>query len=499
MLHLGSSEADSEQKNEPAVTNSDFDQTQIELPSGDASVSYWNDYFASQKPAPAAIRDAVRRLLAKSRFDHVVALIESALRHGQPQPWMYESLGIAMQLDGRSEQDVERAVMSAVDFTDNAETLFAIADYLTSLNLDRRAAQVCRLAVERDPLMKEAFGVALHAAQRCDDDASIRWATTAILAQVWPEEQSAILEAAERASKALLAKLEAAGEYEQLEAYREELAEARVRDCEIIVSWTGEADVDIAVEEPGGSVCSLGVPRTTSGGVRIPGSASLTEGEVHRESYICPLGFSGQYRLAVRKVWGDLTADVVTVEVKLAVGSPHEQSQSRQIKIEEGKDAVVEFAMADGRRTDPIEEQQLVQAIKRQHAISRAVLTQQLGSMADDGPTSLRPAELRRRRLALARAGASVGFQPVIITLPDGTNFQATAVVSADRRYVRVTAVPFFSGVSEVSSFSFASSGANVDINTTNTTTTTATDTTVVAGGGGGGGGEGGGGGGAGG
>ncbi len=55
-------------------------------------------------------------------------------------------------------------------------------------------------------------------------------------------------------------------------------------------------------------------------------------------------------------------------------------------------------------------------------------------------------------------------FQPVIITLPDGTNFQATAVVSADRRYVRVTPVPFFSGVTRVSTFSFTGAGTD-DVN----------------------------------
>ena len=50
----------------------------------------------------------------------------------------------------------------------------------------------------------------------------------------------------------------------------------------------------------------------------------------------------------------------------------------------------------------------------------------------------------------------AVGYQPVIITLPEGANFAATAVVSADRRYVRITCVPFFSLVSDVHTFSMA-------------------------------------------
>ena len=52
---------------------------------------------------------------------------------------------------------------------------------------------------------------------------------------------------------------------------------------------------------------------------------------------------------------------------------------------------------------------------------------------------------------------SAVGYSPVIITLPEGTNFAATAVVSADRRYVRITCVPFFSAVSQVHTFSIDS------------------------------------------
>ena len=48
-----------------------------------------------------------------------------------------------------------------------------------------------------------------------------------------------------------------------------------------------------------------------------------------------------------------------------------------------------------------------------------------------------------------------MGYEPVIITLPEGTNFMAQGVVSADRRYVRITSLPFFSAVSKVDTFNF--------------------------------------------
>jgi hypothetical protein len=48
-----------------------------------------------------------------------------------------------------------------------------------------------------------------------------------------------------------------------------------------------------------------------------------------------------------------------------------------------------------------------------------------------------------------------VGFQPVITTLPEGTMMFTRAIISADRRYVRVSPFPFFSAIPEVSTFNF--------------------------------------------
>ncbi len=54
-----------------------------------------------------------------------------------------------------------------------------------------------------------------------------------------------------------------------------------------------------------------------------------------------------------------------------------------------------------------------------------------------------------------AYGGGGVGFAPVITWLPEGVTLGASAVVSPDRRYVRITAMPFFSSVPSVSTFNF--------------------------------------------
>mgnify|MGYP007059392089 CR=1 FL=1 len=60
-----------------------------------------------------------------------------------------------------------------------------------------------------------------------------------------------------------------------------------------------------------------------------------------------------------------------------------------------------------------------------------------------------------QQRLAAARSGRNPGFAPVITTLPSGAHLGASAVVSPDRRYVRMNLQPFFSNVGPVQTFTF--------------------------------------------
>jgi general secretion pathway protein D len=80
--------------------------------------------------------------------------------------------------------------------------------------------------------------------------------------------------------------------------------------------------------------------------------------------------------------------------------------------------------------------------------------------------------------------------QPVIVVLNEGTSLSVSAVVSADRRFVRLTLVPFFSQIGDVDTFTFNGSvttdsgttvvdPSNPDQNVTNGITRTVQGTTV--------------------
>jgi hypothetical protein len=334
----------------------------------------------------------------------------------------------------------------------------------------------------------------LQAAQRLDDLQGIQWACVGILSQAWPKEQRSIEANAFRVAEATLLRLEKQGQTEAAKKFEAELSQALVRDCIVKITWTGDADVDLLVEEPSGTICSLQNSRTTAGGVMLGDSYARDNGkstEGYSEVYVCPQAFAGQYRMLLRRIWGTVTAGKVTVDIVTNYRAENQTHIHQQIPLAE-KDAIVIFDVQNGRRTEPLDEQQVTNAVENQIAISRAILTQQLSSLegsqavADYGK-SQRLAE-RDGRID-PRRRTTVGFRPVITTLPSGANLSATGVVSADRRYVRITPLPVFSSIGQVNTFNFATGsggqtgGGNVGGGGAN----------IIAGGAGGGGGGGGG------
>ena len=64
-----------------------------EILAGNDPKADWEHYFATHEPEPAAVREAVANLTNHQKFDHVIALIEAALRHRQPQSVDVRNLG----------------------------------------------------------------------------------------------------------------------------------------------------------------------------------------------------------------------------------------------------------------------------------------------------------------------------------------------------------------------------------------------------------------------
>ncbi len=70
---------------------------------------------------------------AAKKHEEIIALIEAALRHDQAQPWMYEILALSMKAAGRPQEEIDRAIMSAAEFTQNSADLMYLGAYLAQV------------------------------------------------------------------------------------------------------------------------------------------------------------------------------------------------------------------------------------------------------------------------------------------------------------------------------------------------------------------------------
>ncbi len=144
-----------------------------------------------------AVADATHRGKtdeAVKKYEEIIALIEAALRHNQAQPWMYEVLSLSMKAAGRPQEDVDRAIMSAVEFVQNHADLMYLGAYLVQSDMDRRALQIFRQVSEAKPFWPEPLYNGMLAARRLHDVPGLEWSTAGLLGQVWPPAQAKLWE-----------------------------------------------------------------------------------------------------------------------------------------------------------------------------------------------------------------------------------------------------------------------------------------------------------------
>lgn len=440
---------------------------------GESSAEAWNTLFAAQRANAedadfdAGVRARVRSLVAKQDFTQVQEIIAAALENNASQPWMYEALALALEASGAPEKEIERAVLSAVDISRDQDAALTAASYLASIKLDRAALRLFQEVSSQDPLRTEPYLQGLKCAQKLKDVDAIRWSCVGILKQAWPADQKEIELHARRVAEATISELEKKGDIKRADAFMAELASALSRDVVVKVTWTGDADVDLSVMEPTGEVCSYRNPRTTGGGVILGDTFSrstvMAPREGFSETFLCPEGFSGQYQVLLKRVWGDVAGGKVNVEAIIHYGSKNAKTIKKDISLD--KDGtLVKFDLREGRRTEALPEARAAVAAARQMEVARHVLAQQIpstGSSAGEtysGSTATPLFIDPFARVALPWGRAAVGFRPQITTLQDGpTLFAGPAVVSADRRFVRMTLSPQFATIGDVQTFNFAS------------------------------------------
>ena len=463
----------------------------LKLREGESNDDAWDRYYSGIKienmkdlaAMDGRIRSTVRlwsvraeKTQAKGDTEAAIAhfaqardAIASAMRAGHVQTWMYQAYAIALKATGAPDEDVERALLSAVDFAEIPEEILHVAARLEDIGSHQAALRLCRDVSRMDRYRREPYVLGMRLAKAADDTEGLKWACEGILSQAWPESYAVVLEEARLVSKAIHSDLVKQGKSSEAREFSESLKMAASHDVVVRVSWTGDADIDLAIEEPPGTVCSYETKSSAGGGTLLadsfPGSTEDKEGTVS-ETYLCPQGFSGQYRLLIRRVWGNVSTGRVTVEILTDTGRPTQRVIRQEVPLTE-QDALVIFEVKDGKRKEEVGEAQLANLQNVQRQLREQVLAQ-FGNGGNDAQilqdlfrdTQRLTGGARRqggRGQGIAprfRRGA-VGFRPEITTLPEGASMMTLAIISADRRYVRISPAPNFTQIGDVTTFNF--------------------------------------------
>ena len=432
-------------------------------PGGGPPAAGWRKYFAEHSPGLSPVRKLVLKLHDEKRYPEVIAVIEAALLNGQTQPWMYEVLASTMKAAGRPDRDIQRVLLSAVDFsaTDIPDILFAAA-YMTRFGQDQRALELYREAARFAPQRPEPYVLGLKLARSAKDVEAVAWAASGILTQAWGKDYVQLHRQADEAAAEAEGWLQKSPDAAKLKTLRERLAAARQRDLVVKLTWNGDADLDLIVEEPLGSVCSFETPYSQGGGI-LAHDGQGPKPENAYELYVCPQGATGKYRLTVRVLSGKVVAKQALLTITRHQGTPQEAKTTAAVPLT-GQDTTVTLQLENGRRTE------LLPALAMQELRLPAGRVAQLGALPQ-GQNRVQLAahtaesrelreKLRQQRgvlfQQLTAAGNRAAAQPVVQFLNDGVSQTATAVVSADRRYVRLSLSPTFSAITDVFTFTYS-------------------------------------------
>ncbi|RMG37744.1 MAG: hypothetical protein D6725_08460 [Planctomycetota bacterium] len=432
-----------------------LDQRRAEDPDIDAFDAL-DEWFRKHAPAVEQVGEAALVLNRARRFEDLVALLQVALIHGRTAQWMYDVLALTLKKLGRPQDEIDRVLLSRADITGaDPENLLMSAAYLVRFGDPQLALRLYRQVAEVAPGRPEPYVLAFQHALRQDNEEVLRWAIPRVLSEVWVRDYARWHRKAEDAASDLMRRWRQRGEHERIADFQRVLREARQRDLTVRLSWVGGGDLDLEVDEPPGTRCSPGQPRTASGGVLVHDGFGPQADNCH-DDYVCARAFSGYYLLRIVYQSGNIVGKRARLKIVRYADSDHEICRELTVPLS-GDVTVVRISLHRGRRTvaaDPATLQTSVPEADR-----RRVAPESLPRVGGPALHQVGAVPVAAGTAAVAGAGA-VGYMPIVSVLSEGVSSSALAIVSGDRRFVRVSVSPIFSTITDVFHFTFQGPGA---------------------------------------
>src|SRR5262249_40149321 len=138
-------------------------------------------------------------------------------------------------------------------------------------NLKRfdRAVAFCRQAALLEPNVSDPLEETLRYAELAKDSQAMQWAAGEMLRKDWPTDNEGLHAKASSKLKELAQILDREKRRAEAERMVSAVDGLHARDLVITARWQGEADVDLEVKEPIGTLCSFQQRQTAGGGVLL--------------------------------------------------------------------------------------------------------------------------------------------------------------------------------------------------------------------------------------
>jgi len=327
------------------------------VPSSGTSDPYrfWDRFYSAKddtRADPEDLRETVRLLNQIRKFHDVHAALLGYLTHHptRTEPWMYEALALSIELIHGSPADIKTALGYAADRarqTHNPNDLVSVADKLFLKGYYQRVGPLLDEAMQRVPHRFEPVAMSINLAQKTKDPLRMADSIERLLSLGWPGRDEYFRIEARNQADSLAKLLREDGRGADADLLLAKLVASEARDVVLRLTWDGEADYDLVVDEPLGATAKYQTPRTVFGGSLI----SNGYGSHPQEIYVCPRAFDGDYRVHVSSIWTDPSKPVtrLTLETFTHEGTPQEKKQVYSLSpTDPGKPFVV--TLKGGRR-----------------------------------------------------------------------------------------------------------------------------------------------------
>ena len=354
---------------------------------------------------------------------------------------MHQVLALAMQAAGRPKSQIERVLLSSQDLISNDPgSMTTLAAYLVQFGQFKQAIELYRQAAALNPSRPEPYVLGLELAARTKDYAAIVWSAPEVLSYSWTKGRENLGRLAERSAAEAEAAFVSNGDISRAFELRTAMRQARRLDLVVRLEWNGQGDIDMQVTEPTGTMCSAAQPMTSAGGIFIHDGFGPNQDNCYEE-YLCPQGLPGDYRVVVRHVSGNIIGKRARILIIRDRGTKNEETVTETVFLGP-TDQIVRLSLSSGRRRHANAEQQTLAANGKTKPIGQSAVLAQLGNTGGAAQVGV--------------GSGAVGFTPIVTIVNEGVQMSAMAVVSGDRRYVRINATPIFSTITDVFSFTYS-------------------------------------------